>query len=387
MNILLVHPQFSKIGGAEKVALKMIEILIREFDAEITILCYTKFDVESIKYQTGIIINPDRISIKTEKIPAILNKNFFHTRIAILHKRAKKLAPYFPYMISTYNELDFGKPALQYIHHPMLASDKILIRNHLATQKKFPFNYVSYLYRKTNDLIANRRLENISKNLTATNSIFINNICKEIYQTSSKVIYPSIIDEPSKDSFPGNKGKQILNISRFSRKKNVHALLRTFDQIHANEPGFKFAIAGQIEDENYFNEIKNETSSRKYDIKLYPNCTRNKIINLYKKSEYYINPKQFEHFGIAVLEAIKYGCIPFVHGSGGSLEIVPLAQLQFQNFDELSDKILIVESNPSLKKELKTILSEHSNSFTKSNFEFKISELIQSYKEKIDAIG
>lgn len=376
---MLVHPQFEKIGGAEKVALKIIEILISEFNANITILSTTDFDLELIQLQSGIGFNSDNITSQVLSVPSFMKNKFSNTRIALLHRKAKQLAPSFSYSVSTYNELDFGQNAFQYVHHPMLAPHNVLSSFKLATKHQFPKSLSSSIYRKFNDTLSKRVPENIEKNVTVTNSKFIQNIYSQIYGKTSRVIYPSIIGSDFKADSTNNKSKQILNISRFSSHKNVSALLNVFDQINESDPGFTFAIAGQVENQSYFDGIKNEVLSRNYPIKLFPDCDRNTIVKLYSESAYYINPKEYEHFGIAVLEAAKFGCIPLVHASGGSTELVPDTDLHFHYFDEIAQKISLIESTVSLKEKLKKNLADHISKFSEEQFEKEITDSLRSY--------
>lgn len=381
MKTLLVHPQFSKIGGAEKVSLKIIELLISEFNADLTVLTNTEFDIQKIKSQTGIVLNPNKIKVEIISLPSILSNKFFRTRMAFLHRKAKQLAPDFTLLISTYNELDFGSLALQYIHHPMLASNQFLSDRYIAPELTTSKKIWAKLYRRINFLIANRKITNIKTNITCCNSHFINDIYKEIYDVSSCVIYPSLVDEPSSDTKSIIKDKQILNISRFAPNKNVHSLLRTFDKINEQSPGFKFIIAGHIEYPNYFRSLSEEVSKRTYDIELIPNCSREQILTLYEKSEYYINPKEYEHFGIAVLEAAKYGCLPLIHQSGGSVEIIPIPELQFSDLDQIHDKIALLEKDLRLKQTIQQTLLNHISSFNEAAFKNDMSDLIQNYLE------
>ncbi len=379
MKTLLVHPQFSKIGGAEKVALKILELLITEFDIDVTILTNTEFDSQKIELQTGIFIDPKKINVQILQLPSVIKNGLFHTKIALLHRKAKELAPQFSYLVSTYNELDFGRKALQYIHHPMLAPNKLLSENHLVTRKKYLLRGAFELYRRANNIVADRSFSNISKNITATNSTFIKNIYKKIYNAESKVIYPSIIDDDIKINKSVQKKRQILTVSRFSPLKNVHSLLRVFDDIHKMSFDFKFVIAGQIEDVDYFNFVKKEALNKEYDVMIVPDCSRNKILSLYNESEYYINPKKHEHFGIAVLEAVKHGCIPLIHASGGSIEIVPEQDVQFLDLLEVPQIVWQIDSQPSIKEQILKSLKNHTSEFSEYRFRTEMHQLISHY--------
>lgn len=377
MDILLVHPQFSKIGGAEKVSLKIIELLTSNFDVNLTILSTTDFDVQHIENHSGFSIDTSRINCIIVKIPAFLRYRFFHLKIALLHRKAKQLAPSFSHCISTYNELDFGKPAFQYVHHPMMASDSVLSKKHLARKKPILITVISVFIRKLSHMLAQRNLDTIANNITATNSNFINTIYQEIYTAPSRVIYPSILGELKKADI--QKKKQVLCVSRFAPNKNLFGLFKLFNMISQECPGIDFVIAGQIEDEAYFNSIKKIAQNQTYNLTLISNASREEIVTLFRESEYYINPKEYEHFGIAVLEAMNYGCIPFVHNSGGSIELIPINKLRFTNSEHIVKTINSLETSLQDKTELIEKLSLQSKSMSEKRFENEMIDLLKSF--------
>lgn len=377
-DILLVHPQFDKIGGAERVAIKIIKILTDSLDYNVHILSYSNIDTDSIFKQSGYLLNKDKITFNKLRLPSFIKSRLFRLRIALLHRKAIELQSKFSFTISTYNEQDFGCYSFQYIHHPMLVDEDILISNNLAYKKTFKSKLATYLYKVICDFIAKRQFENIKNNYTVTNSNFISTIVKNIYEIQNDVVYPSLPIFYS-NNVTIRKEKQILTINRFSKLKNVHSLLTIFDELHEYLPDFKFVIAGFVEDEVYFQSLLTECNKKKYQVDLKPNLSSQDIELLYKQSLYYINPKEYEHFGIAVLESMCNNCIPLVHKSGGSLELVPFSQLQFQNEKEVSQKILAIENNSSLKSELLVGLNSNLSKFSEELFELQIKNHFTSF--------
>jgi glycosyltransferase involved in cell wall biosynthesis len=387
MKVLIVHPQFDTIGGAEKVALKIIQLLVSDFDAYVTVLSGSNFDPDKILRESGISISKERVTSEKATIPKFSSGRLFHTKIALLHRKAKKIATKYDLLVSSYNELDFGIPSVQYIHHPMLPSNKVLNDKNLTFSQYGPLlNTLFSTYRKINDIIAQRDIKSIRSNTSVANSIFIADIYKEIYLSECKIVYPSIVDESENIVDTTKKLKQILCISRFSPDKNIDWLLNIFDQIYLSDPTFKFVIAGQTENELFFEEFKKRTQEKNYPIELFANCSRKEIIDLYLKSEYYINPKKFEHFGIAVLEAMKHGSIPFVHSSGGSLELVPFPELQFQNEQDIPQKILNLDSTKHKKQALRKKILSPSKLFNESTFKSEMSTIIELHLKENNSL-
>jgi glycosyltransferase involved in cell wall biosynthesis len=376
-DVLLVHPQFDNIGGAERVSLKVIKILTDYYNLNVHILSFSKIDFDSISRQSNFQLNKNKISYEQILLPEIFKSKFFRFRIAILHRKAKKLNSNFKYLVSTYNELDFKGFAFQYIHHPILAEENLLIKYNLAYQKTFKSELLTKLYKSISDNIAYRNFTNIKKNYSVSNSIFISNIVRDIYNKKTAVVYPSLPLYKPRNNL--TKKKQVLTISRFSRNKNVHVLLSIFDRLNEKLPDVNFVIAGYLEDESYFQFLESECKKRDYKIELKPNLVSHEIEVLYKESKYYINPKKYEHFGIAVLESMYHECLPIVHKSGGSLELVPFTQLQFEHQENVVEIIENIENNQPLYAQLSTKLKANLEKFSEEVFEIQIKKHLESY--------
>lgn len=382
MKILFVHPQFSHIAGAERVALKILEILTHSFNCTVTVLTAEAPNIETIDNTSEYRLDTNAIEFKVIRIPTFFRSSF-RFRMAYLHRQVKKYARDFKFVISAYNELDSGTYAFQYIHHPMVADKHLLVEHMLARRPRIGQHIIQQLYDRLSDLIAHRDKSNIASNFSVANSEYIASVYDAIYGVRPDVIYPSlpIINEHNPISI---RKKQILNISRFARNKNVHSLIGVFDRIHETHPEFSFVIAGHLEYADYYNEIKQLARKRPYNIELKPNCPKDKLIQLYFESEYYINPKEYEHFGIAVLEAMHSGCIPLVHASGGSLELVPYKELQFSNFSEIPMLITCLESDPDKKASITKVLGTHKMNFREEIFEEKVKKALHTYFKSAD---
>jgi glycosyltransferase involved in cell wall biosynthesis len=260
----------------------------------------------------------------------------------------------------------------------MIADEDTLIKFNLAYKKTFKSNFVTGAYKAACDIVSTRNYKNIVENYSISNSIFISKLFNKIYNKDIEVVYPSLPILKSNNS-ESKKLKQILTISRFSKNKNVHSLLNIFDDINKNLPGFKFIIAGFVEDESYYDLISKSCKSKSYQIELKPNQTSQEIELLYNQSEYYINPKEYEHFGIAVLESMYFNCIPLVHKSGGSIELVPFPQLHFHEQNEIVQLISHIENNVTRKADLKNGLKSNLEKFSVEHFDRQLIGHLNSY--------
>ena len=96
-----------------------------------------------------------------------------------------------------------------------------------------------------------------------------------------------------------------------------------------------------------------EAENRKMTLADLYDLTREELASLLGQCQYGIHMTEGEHYGIAIAEMILSGCIPFVHNSGGQVEVVNReSKLIFNNADDAKTKILAVyHDNPEITDE------------------------------------
>lgn len=141
------------------------------------------------------------------------------------------------------------------------------------------------------------------------------------------VLNPSI--PYKKDLHLNGKENYVVMLGRFFEQghcKNQHVFLKYTN--HIIEKGFKIILIGSVSDKDYFSKHILPYTEH---IEIYLNIN-NKIKNdILKKAKFLISltgfehkcsPKHQEHFGISVIEAMSYGCVPICYNNGGPKESV-----------------------------------------------------------------
>jgi len=120
-------------------------------------------------------------------------------------------------------------------------------------------------------------------------------------------------------------------------------------------------------------------------VEFYPNASRAEIGRLYSQCTCYwhgaglganpeTEPEKFEHFGIAVVEAMAAGCLPLVPAHGGPAEIVTSGHdgWTFETPDELIERTLHLAALPqSQTDEMRARGQERARAFTTDAFQAK----------------
>jgi hypothetical protein len=87
-----------------------------------------------------------------------------------------------------------------------------------------------------------------------------------------------------------------------------------------------------------------------------------------------------EHFGIAVAELVRAGCIVFVPGDGGQVEIIGKEPaLMFGSVEQAVERICAVLESPGQQANMRDKLSEQRHSFNEEHFMQQLRDIVQAW--------
>jgi glycosyltransferase involved in cell wall biosynthesis len=172
-----------------------------------------------------------------------------------------------------------------------------------------------------------------SYHMVITISQFTREWVRRRWGVESKVVFP-----PARIGSPTAVAKQprILTLGRFMADKKHDALIACFKQMcDQGLQGWRLALLGgsprQGEADPYLSALRD--SARGYPIDILTDLPGHELdrhmaeASLFWHAKGYgedveSNPQEFEHFGIATIEAMAAGCVPLVYRGGGQVEIV-----------------------------------------------------------------
>ena len=131
---------------------------------------------------------------------------------------------------------------------------------------------------------------------------------------------------PSKDG-EDKREDVILVVSRIDPSKNIENAINFAKLLKDNEIGKGMIITGSLD--HYFDGYYNKLKEMIIDLKLIDyvafeiNVSLDKLLSFMKKSKVYFHPREGEHFGMSIVEAMSAGLIPIVPDIGGQTEFVP----------------------------------------------------------------
>lgn len=188
-------------------------------------------------------------------------------------------------------------------------------------------------------------------------SQFMKNIISQKIGNSEPIFpLPPCVDLPDKPVSPDSKENIILTVGRFfsyPHDKKHDVLLEIFKSAYKKYfSGWKLVIAGGLTEEGG-KEVLNklQEKAKGFPAEIIVNISSAKLKNLYSAAKIYWHaagfgedliayPEKAEHFGIAPLEAMSYGCVPLVFATGGPKDIITdgIGGYRWNSNEELLDK-------------------------------------------------
>ncbi|MDR0797846.1 MAG: glycosyltransferase [Nitrososphaerota archaeon] len=345
-KILVVHPYFNDVGGAEEVLLKVLESLIEQKQD-----CFllgelpsgNMFDnllisgIKQIRYDFATDFKPKRFQTHHRLFRHLQLKGKIRRRIGKVNLEIGTQDPmYF---------IGVGKKRVMYLHFP-----ENLTRMQKSNSRYRWFWYLFYLA-----VTFQLKRQMKGTDLLLCNSLYTKNAIREYYGREAELVYPPVDVE---DFMPAQKESLVISVGRFVPAKNYELIIQVAGQM----PNVKFVLVGRKHSNDpYYDKIN---SLKPDNVNLVANATRADVIALLGKAKIYLHSRIGESFGISVAEAMAAGCIPVVHNSGGPKEIAGSYGFFYNNIEECVKAI-----NDALQSNVKpNDIAERTKMFSSYNF-------------------
>jgi glycosyltransferase involved in cell wall biosynthesis len=364
-KVAIYYPYFTG-GGAEAVALWMLQALTERY--ELTLFTISHIDFERLNSMYGTYLSNQNIKVKTltprifSYLCNIMIANSSKARLFFLHlliRWFKQNNQDYDLVISAYNAIDLGKIGIQYIHW-------------IKVIEATPF------YKK----ISNFSEAQLAENVSLANSYYVANLAKQTYGVNAKVIFPPVV--MNTPNIPWSEKEDAFICSgRIVKMKEPHRVIDILQLVR--EQGFDIKLyltggGGGIYEWKYNHFIKKIIKENSSWITLYENLPYKEYMKVLARCKYGIHYKK-EPFGISIAEMVKAGSIPFVRSVGGQVEIVGQhnEDLFFNSEVEAVEKIVALLKNPTKQYQLTQSLEEQKKLFSTHKFMSEINEVVNSY--------
>jgi len=381
-RVLLVHPYLDGSGGGSAVAAWTIHALHDEMSVKL--LTYISVDCHVINEIFGCDLHPDRFETVVARSPLSdalerLPVNGASLRAADLARRARKLhaRERFDAIISTCNELDLGgRNAIVYVHYPYgfasSPSEQMDWRHGIPVLPK--------LYRETSNWLTGTSIARLRRQTFLANSSFVAEKIQEAHGVQARVVHP-----PVPGGFPdvswADRRRAIVGIGRLHPIKQWQAAVEIVDRVRDAGRPLELTLIGTPDGDGYGRALDRLAADRPW-FRILRRLSRERLVQEVAQHRYGIHPMPGEHFGIAVAELLRAGCLPFVHRSGGPLEILGGENdLTFESPAEAALRILRVWDHPARESELRKSMRARAGLFTEQHFIREIREQVRNVIE------
>ena len=222
--------------------------------------------------------------------------------------------------------------------------------------------------------------DRMKTNLTLVNSDWTGRKFRELYGIETTTIYPPVPGE-----FPDvpwhERENGFVCLGRFSGEKKLKSIVEIVAAVRCQVPDVRLHIIGTAGlDRDYYQRVKRLAGENASWVSLHERLPRADLIRLVSSQRYGIHGMQDEHFGIAVAEMVRAGCVVFVPDSGGKVEIVGGDdRLRYMNVRDAVGKIVRVLLNPEEQSALVQYLAARKPLFSADQFTRGLREIVTGF--------
>ena len=377
MRILLVQPSIAPPGGGNLVAAWMLQALRDEHRP--TLLAWEAPNLAVCNRFFGTSLRPGDFDLRLAPAPvrrggALTPIPLALVKHGLLLRQARRLAAAYDLLVTADNEADFGRRGIQYIHYPKLDPERpaVDLRWYHGPRP------LRALYRHLGRRIGGITSAGVRRNLTLVNSEFIAARMRALHGIEAVVLHPPVPGElpavPWDDREDG-----FAMVGRISPEKRIEVAIAILRRVRERGFPVRLHVVGTNDDPAYTAYVRSLAAADGDWVTLHEDLPRADLMALLARQRYGIHAMEGEHFGIAVAEMARAGCIVFVPRTGGPAEIVGSDdRLLFDAPDEAVEKIAAVLDDAERQTSLRAHLAERARRFSAEAFVSRFLDLVRS---------
>lgn len=380
MKVNIVHPSLNRHGGAERVLLEMIKSLSNA-GHETNLYTLDRVRWDQLTHSFGRNTQPVKEFYANDNLPGF-NSPFNWGLIAIKYLRLLNQAKVNAdgISINNYGEVFPFITDFSYIHSiPLFA---LPMKTELNPYSVPFWTHLSRGYRIAH-LFLRRRVSEV----ILTNSVYNSDIIERSLRIKPIIVNPPIRMQTS-TLRAVEKEAVVLSMSRFSNSKMLDNIPRIAQKTKIE---CRFVVLSHLNIGSSQVLKAFQTLCRRLRvqdrIKVITNPCQEKIEGWLRKARIYLSTQPTEAFGMAVAEAMSFGCVPIVPRSGGPwLDILKGEQgtygFSYASFNEAAHLIDRILSDEQLTRDIQIRAGERAKDFSSESFSKGFVGLIERHYER-----
>jgi glycosyltransferase involved in cell wall biosynthesis len=278
--------------------------------------------------------------------------------------------------------MDFGLPGIQYVHYPYLARHRERVDAVRALPRAGRIGaFFKGQYRPWMRL-SGISFDRVLSNLTLVNSQWSARLVESIYRKQPTVLNPPVswsappvAWEQRRDSF--------VSLGRIEPGKRQIEAIAIMDRVRRRGHDVNLEIIGDIYNPVYAHLLRERALAAGPWVRLRHGISRSELEQTVGTCRYGLHTMLDEHFGIAVAELVRAGCLVFVPDSGGQVEIIGHEPgLMFDSDEQAVERICAVLESDGEQSRLREMLAARLLDFTEEQFMRQLRRIVQEFVRK-----
>lgn len=376
MKVLLVQPRLDPPGGGNLVAAWMLQALRDEH--ELGLLAWAPPDLAACNRHYGTSLRDE--DFRLHLVPDAIRRlgSLTPTPVSLLKDtylvRRSFALPY-DVVMTCNNEADFGRRGIQYVHYPKIGMTRPAVDLHWYHAARSLLDVYHRLCARVGRFSADR----MRANLTLVNSAYIGTHVRALHGIEPVVLHP-----PVPGDFPvvpwEERENAFVCIGRISPEKRIDTIVEVLQRVRAAGGDVGLHVVGTPDDRVHTRLVRSLARAHASWVRLHIDLSRDALVRLVARQRYGIHAMPDEHFGIAVAEMVRAGCLVFVPEGAGPAEIVGTAEeLRWTSPDDAATKILATLRDPGRQARLREHLAGRAALFTTEKFCAELRALVRGF--------
>jgi glycosyltransferase involved in cell wall biosynthesis len=381
VKILLVQPSLDPPGGGNLVGVWMLQAL--RDDHELALLAWKPPDLAACNRHYGTSLRTDDFRLHVVPGPVRWLGRLTPTPVSLLKdtylvRRSFALAAAYDVVITGNNEADFGRTGIQYIHYPKVGMARPAVDLHWYHASRTLLE----LYHRLCARVGRFSAERMKGNLTLVNSAYMGAHVRALHGIEPVVLHPPVPGEFS--AVPWNERENaFVCIGRISPEKRVDTIVDIVRRVRAAGEDVCLHVVGTPDDRRHTRLVRGLARQHASWLRLHENLSRTELVRLVARQRYGIHAMPDEHFGIAVAEMVRAGCVVFVPEDGGPAEIVGAAEeLRWASPEDAVAKILATLRDSMTQARLRAHLTERAALFSTERFCAQFRAVVRDFRSR-----
>jgi glycosyltransferase involved in cell wall biosynthesis len=347
-RVLVLHPDIYLFGGAELLCVRVLALLQYRFSEVFVLHTGGPLDVDRIQNWCGITLDPTRVRFETAPWPfglRRLKRKPILLSHAIVIRAARRRHRRNDLIMSTGGEcpvLAGPFPTIQFIHFPIFFFDREAFAYQGAANLVMGQYVIRAAYVLLSRLLAGWQRQIVRSQITIANSEWTAAQFAQRYGSDNVVSLHFGTDVSLEPGHPdwlpfAERCNDFVTIGRVVPGKRLEDAIEIVGRLRrrGHKVGLHIIGTGQGPYADCIQQLIAGKPWVSWDAGLGRDAMERAAI----RHKWGLHCYRFEHYGISVAELQRFGCVVFVHDSGGQREVIINPNQRYQTVEDAVDKI------------------------------------------------